>query len=60
MGARVIEELPQAAQTVKVTERIVEQVFMHQGTRRRLPDRLAALLHAVPRPAGRTSEYLRW
>jgi len=34
-----IEELPQAAQTVKVTERIVEQVFMHQGTRRRLPDR---------------------
>jgi ribonucleoside-diphosphate reductase alpha chain len=34
-----LEELPQTAQTVKVTERIVEQVYMHAGTRRRLPDR---------------------
>jgi len=34
-----IEELPQAARTVKVAERIVERVFMHQGTRHRLPDR---------------------
>jgi len=34
-----IEELPQVARTVKVTERIVEQVFLHSGTRRRLPQR---------------------
>jgi ribonucleoside-diphosphate reductase alpha chain len=34
-----IEDLPQAAQTVKVTERIVEKVFLHAGTRRRLPNR---------------------
>jgi len=34
-----IEEQPQAVRTVKVTERIVEQVFLHEGKRRRLPDR---------------------
>ena len=34
-----IEELPRAARTVKVAERIVERVIMHQGTRHRLPDR---------------------
>ena len=34
-----IEDQPQAVRTVKVAERIVERVFMHEGTRRRLPDR---------------------
>ncbi|MDA0230566.1 MAG: vitamin B12-dependent ribonucleotide reductase [Proteobacteria bacterium] len=34
-----IEEQPQTVRTVKVTERIVEQVFLHEGKRRRLPDR---------------------
>lgn len=42
LGDELVEEIedqPQAARTVKVAERIVERVFMHQGTRRRLPDR---------------------
>ncbi len=42
LGDDLVEEIenqPQTERTVKVAERVVEQVFLHQGSRRRLPDR---------------------